>query len=62
VDAADEVSDSAGDEDSSASSSSSSAGKGKPIAAVKAPEVLSSDPVPAGHHFFAPAAASKKGK
>lgn len=61
VDAADEVSDSNDDSDTAASSSSS-ASKSKPIAAAKGPEVLSSDPLPAGHHFFAPAGASKKGK
>jgi len=60
VDAADEVSDSADDADAS-SSSSSSAAKAKPVAAAKGPAVLATDPLPSGHHFFAPAAA-KKGK
>ena len=62
--------DSQDDSTDSASSSSSSAAKLKPVAMSKtlgmassgSSSLIASDPIPAGHHFFAPAAAGAKSK
>ena len=59
-----------GDSTSSASSSSSATSKLKPVAISKplgmassgSSSLIASDPIPPGHHFFAPAAASTKSK